>query len=238
MQSTLKWRADQSAWITQHEHKMNNTFNGVRSELDAFKAQLEGGEAHMQVGGPATEVLSGMQKQLADAQAALSDLQLKSYAQTVANGNGCMPPPKVPKADETERRTFTVSGLADGKERDEQLAELVQNMVSTRLRHKDKDGSPHVKINIVDVHRLGTPDAAKGPRKIKFTVSNTWEAKALVKCRPQLKGSGIVIRDELTREELRVHNQLWPKFKAARDAQKRAYFERAQLFVDGVEVMP
>ena len=132
-------------------------------------------------------------------------------------------------ADMSYKMTFKVSGLPDGKQQGQALAELVESFVLEKMK---------VGIKVVDAYRLGKPDAEQQqPRRIMFRVGTVWEADSIVKNRPKLKASGTVIMDELSPAEYVIFKQLWPQFKAARDEGKVAYFNRARLYISGVEVM-
>ena len=99
------------------------------------------------------------------------------------------------------------------------------------------DSKMGISINIVSARRVGRYDAkALRPRRIHFTVANVQEAEAIVKARRKLQGPSLVIMDELTPMEFAAQQPLWPLFKEARAAGKKAHFHRARLFVDGEEV--
>lgn len=83
------------------------------------------------------------------------------------------------------------------------------------------------------------PAAGRGDRvRILFSVMDKDDAKALVKERHRLKGTGITIYDVLSPTEQERHDALWPSFLEARRKGKKAQFNRAQLRVDGERVEP
>lgn len=88
-------------------------------------------------------------------------------------------------------------------------------------------------------HQVANPDgtAPTAPRPLSFFFRlSQANADSLRKCRPQLKGKGLVIHDWLTADELAQQRALWPAFKTARGDSRRTHWNRARLFVDGVEI--
>ena len=88
-------------------------------------------------------------------------------------------------------------------------------------------------------HQVANPDgtAPTAPRPLSFFFRlSQANADSLRKCRPQLKGKGLVIHDWLTADELAQQRALWPAFKTARSDSRRTHWNRARLFVDGVEI--
>jgi hypothetical protein len=83
-----------------------------------------------------------------------------------------------------------------------------------------------------------TDAVRQGQRRIFFTVASLTQADSLVRARHALRGSGVALLEVLSPEEEGAHALLWPVYVAARDQGKRAQFRRAQLFIDGVRVLP
>ena len=123
--------------------------------------------------------------------------------------------------------TFKINGI-DEEKHGAQLAESIEAIVAEKLG---------VRITITDAVRLGNKPTDGKPRRVLFVVSSVWEAKELVRNRSKLKGSGTSILDEFSPEELLQHKKMWPAFTAARADGKKAFFQRARLFVDGKEVV-
>jgi hypothetical protein len=70
-------------------------------------------------------------------------------------------------------------------------------------------------------------------------VATSKEATSLVNHRCQLKGTGISLLDVLTKDEQRDHALLWPRFKKEQAKQGvTVQFNRARLYVGGVEILP
>jgi hypothetical protein len=92
-----------------------------------------------------------------------------------------------------------------------------------------------VELDVTDAIRVG--DQAPASR-IYMTVGSLEQAELLVQNRCCLKGKGLTVFDVLNPVETRIHRQLWPVFKAAVAAGKRAQFSRAKLVVDGVRILP
>jgi hypothetical protein len=81
----------------------------------------------------------------------------------------------------------------------------------------------------------GSPATPAPPPFVVFKVSEG-DAMQIAKLRRQLAGSGVTISDWLTPEENKRRRALMPQFKEARNAKLKAYWRRAQLFVEGAEV--
>ena len=193
-----------------------------------------------------------MTKKQQQLEADLATLAIKVEAATAAaaamvassSAPSYTPPPPPPplagrKVDPQYKLAFKVDGLLEQKTGKE-LAVQIEKRVF------DSMGAV---IHVVEAYPLpgkrGAPALVAGPavtdnrpRRVLFRVSNVWEAESIVRSRYKLKGSGVTILDELSPEEYAVHQRLWPLFKAARDEGKKAYFNRAKLFVGGAEVIP
>jgi len=109
---------------------------------------------------------------------------------------------------------------------------MVEAFLRTRL--------PAAVFTLVDVARMASRQLAGGLAVDRYLieVESLWQADALVSSRHLLKGSDCCLLDVLTEDEQRAHNRLWSLFMAAKASSRRAQFNRARLFVDGVEVRP
>ena len=133
--------------------------------------------------------------------------------------------------EEHGRRSFFAAGISEASTRESatQLADKLQKAVL--------DSKMALGISIVSCRRVGRYDPkAQRPRRIHFTVANVQDAEAIVSARRKLQGPSLVIMDELTPQEFAAQQPLWPLFKEARTAGKKAHFFRARLFVNGEEV--
>ena len=93
---------------------------------------------------------------------------------------------------------------------------------------------PPGSIHIVDAYPLGRTLPTDSPSKrlrFSFRVERLADADLIVKHRHALKGSRLVIFDELSSAERASHQALWPSFTAARSLGLKAQFKRARLFV-------
>ena len=177
---------------------------------------------------------------VAELKASVAELraQPKTFASVVGKGGGSVEggQSKVGTAAYTasgdgNHLRFTITGLnTEGKRNEVQLAELVKGKIQELLK---------ISVTLQEVRLLPLkPGAAAESRKVMFTVLTPMDAKAITYQRTQLAGSGITIRDDLSKEELALQNQVWPAFKQARADGKSAHFLRAKLYVNGLWVKP
>lgn len=89
-------------------------------------------------------------------------------------------------------------------------------------------------VRITNVYHLKVEEGR--PARIFIHVDSHLDAKDIVVRRKALKGTGVVINDYLTKEEMKLKNLLWPQYKELRDQGVDAYFIRARLYVERVEI--
>ena len=191
-------------------------FSAFKAELSAFKAET------------ASQISS------LKTQSTATPLQ-KTYASVASSGSRPVQPPGPPRhvATGSAHCAFVVAGsLSDmapimglrGNDLSNGLAALIRRRLSL----------PPGSIHIVDAYPLGRALPTDPPSKrhrFFFRVERLADAELVVRHRHTLKGSDLVIFDELSSAERISHQALWPSFTAARRLGLKAQFKRARLFI-------
>ena len=100
-----------------------------------------------------------------------------------------------------------------------------------------KERMPKVGLGLIETSST-LPDQGGDRVRILFTVTDLEAARAVIRERHLLKGSGISIHDVLSPDEQLRHDALWPRFLREQRLGKKVQFNRAELRVDGVLVDP
>ena len=192
-------------------------FSAFKAELSAFKAET------------ASQISS------LKTQSTATPLQ-KTYASVASSGSRPVQPPGPPRhvATGSAHCAFVVAGsLSDmapimglrGNDLSNGLAALIRRRLSL----------PPGSIHIVDAYPLGrvlpTDPPPSKRHRFFFRVERLADAELVVRHRHTLKGSDLVIFDELSSAERISHQALWPSFTAARRLGLKAQFKRARLFI-------
>lgn len=225
-------------------HERVQDLQGQVDQLHAVKVQMQDiGEAQRQMQALADRVneLHAKAQSLSDTEQRIQNLQdqvtqlARNHAsmasQSGGSGGGASPAatsgvPQVPLPPPPPGhllQTFNVVGVAEEQNED------TKAVVERALRESGVGD-----FELLMAKRLRAPTEGKPgrPRRIQIKVNSVFDAERIVKGRRKLGGKGIQIFDVLTWEEQKRHNDLWSLFKSARENKRKAYFERARLFVE------
>lgn len=108
------------------------------------------------------------------------------------------------------------------------LASGLESLICNRLSLQP--GSFHI-LDAFPLGKVFPTDPPTKRRRFFFRVERLADADLIVRHRHALKGSQLVIFDELSPDERTAHCALWPTFAEARRLGFKAQFHRARLFV-------
>jgi len=211
-----------------HDEKLRYLY----AEIEKLKKQTQNGMQAMEQAQKVNAEVEQKMAQLANRQAEASKLAVPPRMTADGRDIMCCFKLVMPSAD------LFAGGEVNSKR---QLASKVESVLS---QHLHPQGGSELHVDVCDVRLLTRKgqqrnepqSAAAGSPAVSFQVKDRLQAEDIRRLRGQLKGKNICVFDELTPDEYARFKALKPQFDAAKKDRKEAYFRRARLFINKVEV--
>ena len=114
--------------------------------------------------------------------------------------------------------------------KDEDTTNLIHGLLEEKLDIKDA----RVNVKIDRSHRLGKPKSGTTrPRPIVAKFNYFQDREQIRRNARKLKGTKLAIGEQFPEEIMKIRKELYPEFKKAREAGKKATFVREKLIMDG-----
>ena len=126
------------------------------------------------------------------------------------------------------RENLIFSGIPETTENE--TSEETGEKVKTFMKNDLKLGEP---VDFVRAHRFGKKD--KGPRPIVCRFKTFNDRETVRKSANNLKGTKYGLSEQFPKEINDRRRELWPYYKEAKGQERKAYFRRDRLFIDGRE---
>lgn len=124
------------------------------------------------------------------------------------------------------RENLVFAGIPESNE-DEQSDET-GTIIKTFMTEKLKFEAP---IEFVRAHRFGRKDKKPRPIVCRFKTFN--DRETVRKSATNLKGTAFSINEQFPKEINDRRKELWPYYKEAKEQEKKAFFRRDKLIIDG-----
>ena len=127
--------------------------------------------------------------------------------------------------DYSRKKNIRIDGVIESNsENNEQTHFKVDQLLKNNL------GLENVKIDIA--HRIPNKDSSStSPRTIIARLNRDLDRDSIMKSTRKLKQTGIFINEDFCENTMRVRKELYPKLKAAREANNVAYIKRRSLII-------
>ena len=127
--------------------------------------------------------------------------------------------------DYSRKKNIRIDGIAESSsENNEQTHLKVDQLL------KDKLGLGNIKIDVA--HRIPNRDSdSKSPRTIIARLNRESDRDSIMKSTRKLKQTGIFINEDFCENTIKIRKELYPKLKAAREANNIAYIKRRNLII-------
>ena len=127
--------------------------------------------------------------------------------------------------DYSRKKNIRIDGIVESSsENNEQTHLKVDQLL------KDKLGLGNIKIDVA--HRIPNRDSdSKSSRTIITRLNREPDRDSIMKSTRKLKQTGIFINEDFCENTMRIRKELYPKLKAAREANNIAYIKRRNLII-------
>ena len=127
--------------------------------------------------------------------------------------------------DYSRKKNIRIDGIVkSSSENNEQTHLKVDQLL------KDKLGLGNIKIDVA--HRIPNRDSdSKSPRTIIARLNRESDRDSIMKSTRKLKQTGIFINEDICENTIKIRKELYPKLKAAREANNIAYIKRRNLII-------
>lgn len=181
--------------------RVNEMEEALKSGLEELKSQITGSSRSPETHGDVIEKLEVFKISVMQSISAI-----KSELTKLVNKTVMVERTLLDRQQETLLNNIIIYGVAE--EDGEDLLQMVPRIINSKLLNYQKPKVPFSNVDINYCRRLGKKvDGNKKPRPISVQFVNRWMRELIFKLKKHLKGSDVIITEQLVKPKLNMYNK-------------------------------